>query len=65
MKTPFYKLKSFYVALAALLFVILKNLFPAFPFTADDLLGLVLFVVGLLGWQIENALYINGFFNGS
>jgi hypothetical protein len=61
-KTPFYKLYAFYVALAGLAFVILKNTLVSFPFTVEDLIGLLVFLVGLFGWQVEQALHSKGFF---
>lgn len=58
--TPIYKQKFFWVAVVSVLYLIIKYYKPDFPFTLDQLVSAVIFILALLGLEIEKALRIRG-----
>lgn len=56
-----FKQKMFWAALVSLVYLVVKFYKPDIPFTQDELLAIVLFLLSLLGLEVEKALRFIGF----
>ncbi len=56
-----FKQKMFWAAFVSLAYIVIKFYKPDFPFSMDQLLAAVLFILMLLGLEIERALRLTGF----
>ena len=58
--TPIYKQKFFWVAVVTVVYVAIKYYKPDFPLTLDQLVAAVIFILALLGLEVEQSLRARG-----